>query len=337
MKNGKKKMLLTGIAVLAAVAMAVPSARAQNDHELAAENDPFWTIVSQMTSPEDASGCTAAVSSYINGQNFSTNEERQGALAGMTAMCSELANMPDQMEDEMTAEGVTSNLFDADDWHNVQSLYFQKSGTGKIQFTNTIDFMSYRFMTFMENFRNMVEFSDGYISLNAAMVSDMRTYGAQLTMLGLDFSATPDIYVTDANGTTMHKATSDDISAISYDPNTGTLTFNTSHFSAFKAVSAGARVKTMKISGVKPNKIKYKAKKNSFKLAVKGKGFYKKGSASTCTLGFVQATKTKVSKNGKNAVCTFRMTNFSTLGYYPLSIGIVGQGEVTRANAVRVR
>jgi hypothetical protein len=39
----------------------------------------------------------------------------------------------------------------------------------------------------------------------------------------------------------------------------------------------------------------------------------------------------------EKATCTFNMDNFSSTGYYPLTISIAGVGEVTRENAVRVK
>jgi hypothetical protein len=54
-------------------------------------------------------------------------------------------------------------------------------------------------------------------------------------------------------------------------------------------------------------------------------------------LGFYSAAKVRVSKNGKSATCTFDMSNFTSTGYYPLTISIAGAGEATRENAVRIR
>jgi hypothetical protein len=337
MKAKKQKLILASVAIFAMVAMTTPVMGAE-ERELAPENDPFWTIFSQIDYPGDTADCVAAATSYVDSLGIPDENQRNGEIGGYTQMCTEIAGLPAQLESQLAAEGVTSNLFaNTSDWHNVNNLYFEKTGLGKIQFNNTIDFMSYRFMSFMSNFQDMVQFNDGYISLNAAMMNDMRNYDAQLTMLGLDFSEMPDIYVTDANGSSMHIATGSDISGATYDSGTGTLIFNTSHFSAFKAVTKGSKVVTMKITKVTPNKIKYKAKKRSFKITVKGRSLYKRGSSTACVMGFQEASRVKTSKNGKNVVCTFGMSDFSTLGLYPVSITVSGQGQVSKANAVRVR
>jgi hypothetical protein len=334
--NKTKKTILVSIAAFAMVAMTVPTFAASGDRDLPAEKEPFWTIFASMNSPTDHDGCVAAATNYVNSQNFS-DQQKQGEIVSYTQMCGEFASMPNEMAAEMSQEGVSTNLFNETNWHNVQNLYFEKSGRGKIQFTSEIDFMSYRFMTFMSNFRSLVKFDDGYISLNAAMVTEMKYYGAQLTMMGLNFPTTPDIYVTDTNGSTMHKATDSDISGVNYDPATGRLTFNTTHFSAFKAIEKGSTLKKMKISSVSPKNIKYNSRKNTFKLTVKGKNLYKKGSDVSCTLGFQRAEKVRAARNGKKVNCTFEMSSFSTLGLYPVSIMVGSTGEVTKTNAVRVR
>ncbi|MCX6767000.1 MAG: hypothetical protein NT170_04500 [Candidatus Moranbacteria bacterium] len=291
-----KKSILAGIAIFAMVAIVSPvMAQPSGDQQPPPENDPFWTIFAQIDYPGNTTDCITEATNYVNSQNIPDENQRQGEISGYTEMCTQVANMPDDLRSILSSEGVTSNLFDnTTDWHNVDNLYFEKTGMGKIQFTNTIDFMSYRFISFMGNFDNMVQFNNGYISLNASIVTDMKYYGAQLTMLGLNFTDMPDIYVTDANGTTMHLATGSDINGATYDQTTGTLTFNTLHFSAFKAVAKGSKVAVMKITKVTPNKVKYSAKKRIFKITVKGKGFYKKGSDTSCKMGLQEASKVKV-------------------------------------------
>lgn len=182
----------------------------------------------------------------------------------------------------------------------------------------------------------MIRFDNGCISLNAAMVPNMVNYGATLTMYGLDFSQMPDIYV--SNGATVRKAVEgEDLSGISYDASAGTLSFTPGHFSSFRAVAQGTNIKTMKITSVKKKSIKYKPNKNSFKLTVRGKNLRQGNEGTDCTLGFKQAQKVYVSKNGKHIKCTFRMNDFSMMGYYPLTVTILGIGEVTKVNAVRIR
>src|SRR4030042_6656630 len=144
--------------------------------------------------------------------------------------------MATEMQTDMMSEGVETSLFDnTTDWHHINDLYFQKTDEGvlrgRISFSETIDFMSYRFFTFMNNFGNLVQFNDGYISLNAAMVPDMINYGTTFTMYGLDFSEQPDIYV--SSGSTMKKTGSNDPEGVVWAGTAQTLSFTPKHFSSF--------------------------------------------------------------------------------------------------------
>ncbi len=338
----KKRAILASIAIFAMVALATPVV-AEDRGPMPAEDDFFWDVFAQMTTPEDYDGCVSALNTYIanNPGEFGEGNADE-VLAQMTEMCVQVGQMRTDMQTNMTAEGVVTSLFDAGNtnWHAISGLYFQKSenGTpmGRISFSNTVDFMSYRFFTFMNNFGNLVQFNDGYISLNAAMVPDMINYGTTFTMYGLDeFGEQPDIYV--SSGATMRRADSNDLEGIEWDGTNKTLSFAPKHLSSFKAVAKGSTPKTMKITKVDPKSVKYKASKSTFRINVKGKNLYKKGSDVSCTLGFSQAAKVSAVKNGKRVKCTFSMSEFSTLGYYPLTISIIGTGEVTKTNAVRIK
>jgi hypothetical protein len=180
----------------------------------------------------------------------------------------------------------------------------------------------------MQNLPNLLTFQNGYISLNAEMVPELANYGATLTMYGLDFSETPDIYV---DGVLA------DASALGAVYSNGTLIFNAEHFSSYRAVEKGSRVAAMRIKWNNKRSLKYNARKSTFKVKVKGTGLRSSSASTVCQLGFYSASNVKVSQNGKKATCTFSMSDFSTVGYYPLTISIAGVGEVTRENAVRVK
>jgi len=327
-----------------------------NDHELPDEDDLFWQVTSSMSRPDDTVACQAAINALpladlINyaqqhavesGEqmpNWTEEEQNQHAAeirSQFTMICTMLAQMPAQMEADMTGEAdgaVSTNLFGMSDWHHVTGLYFQKSGQGRISFTNTLDFLSYKFFRFMNNFDSMVEMNDGYISLNAAMLDDIKTYGAQLTMYGLNLGQTqPDIYVDGK------LAGASDVSDITYDASAGTLTFTAKHFSSYRAVAKGASVKAMRINKLGKKSVKYNAHKTSFRIKVKGKNL-KPASGQTigCNLGFESASKVSYSKSGKTVYCTFPMSYFSDLGTFPLTISITGKGEVTKTSAFTVK
>lgn len=336
MKQKKKRAILASIAIFALVTITAPVIAAPSDRGLPAESDPFWDFFEVMSRPDDTATCLAKVTELSADPNSGVDEH-------YSQFCYDVANMPSQMESDMASEEVSTNLFDASNWHNISGLYFQKTKNGqlmgKISFSKTIDFLTYRFFTFMNNFPNMVQFEDGYISLNSAMVGDMAYYGATLTMYNLDqFAEQPDIYVTAANRRQMKKALEGvDISDITWDDSTKSLSFSPSHFSAFRVVQKGSKLKKMKITSVTKRNIKYNVNKSTFTVKVKGRNLKKAGADISCVLGFEQAQKVRASRNGKRVICTFQMSDFSTLGYYPLTISIPGAGEVTKANAVRIR
>ncbi len=346
MQTKAKHAILASIAIFAIVALAAPAGADNDEHQrgdLPTPDSMFWEVFSQMTTPEDTAGCNAALSDYITShpEEFGGPDVEQ-MRSEMSQMCTEVATMPDDMQSDMAMEGIETSLFDSGNtnWHSISGLYFQKSGDsgtpmGRISFSKTIDFMTYRFFNFMNNFNNLVKFDNGYISLNAAMVPDMINYGATLTMYQLGFDQEPDIYV--SNGSTMRKAIKGtDVSEITWYPETKSLSFTPGHFSSFRAVAQGTKMKTMKIRSVKKKSIKYREGK-TFKLKVRGKNLYKKGSDVSCTLGFQQAERVWVSKKGNKVICRYGMDSFSSLGAFPLTISIEGQGEVTKTNAVRFR
>lgn len=357
MKTKLKKMAAAvatlGMASFFPVAVLADSG---SDHELPDEDDLFWRVTSSMSRPNDTAACLAAIDAISTAELVAyadahegegpQSDEQQGDPSQMTEeqqasqirdqfdqICTMIAQMPAEMQTGMASDGVTSNLFSASDWHHVSGLYFEKTGEGRISFTNTLDFLSYKFFRFMNNFDDMVEMNDGYISLNASMMDDIKTYGAQLTMYGLNLgSQQPDIYV---DG---QLAGSGDVSDITYDANAGSLTFTAKHFSSYRAVAHGSSVKAMKISKLNKKSVKYNARKTSFRIKVKGKNL-KPASGQTigCNLGFESASKVSYNKSGKTVYCVFPMSYFANLGTFPLTISISGKGEVTKANAFRVR
>lgn len=344
MKNKKRNAVLASIAIFAMVTMTTPAVLAEDRGDMPPEENFFWDIFAQMATPDDTVGCNAALSDYItNHPDEFGGPDVEQMRSEMTQMCTQVATMPDDMQSSMTEEGVSTNLFDSGNtnWHAINGLYFEKSGDengapmGRISFSNTIDFMTYRFFNFMNNFGNMVKFDGGYISLNAAMVPDMINYGATLTMYQLGYDQQPDIYV--SNGANMRKAIEGtDYSDLVWNAEANSISFTPGHFSSFKAVQQGTKASKMKISSVKKKSIKYREGR-TFSLKVKGKSLYKRGSELTCMLGFQQSQRVKTDKRGKRLTCIFGMDSFSSLGTFPLTVSITGQGEVTRTNAVRFK
>ena len=346
----KTKLLGMLIAVVALLQAASVSAFDNPD-----EDDIFWQTLSTMDNPNDVEGCRAKIDELWNaselgridverieaaGEVIANREEeinsrdeakRISLTSGYYNSCAGLDEGFEIMRSSMEQYGKTSNIWDMADWHNVNGLYFESQGEGKIYFERTIDFMSYRFQIFMQELPKLMMFDKGYISLNAEMVPELKNYGAVLTMYNLSFSQAPDIYV---NGV---KANSNDLGVV-YDASAGTLTFNASHFSSYRAVQKGTKVKKMKMGKLtkKSKNITYNANKSTFKIKTTGNNLKSKGKTTVCTLGYYESISAKPSKNGKSIVCTFNMDDFSQTGYYPLSISIYGLVEVSKQNAVRI-
>jgi hypothetical protein len=313
------------------------------------EDDIFWDTLAAMDNPNDVDGCKAKIDELaasgelwaydverrreqgqdVSGESWSGDPAQVASLtSGYYNTCENFDEGFEIMRASMEQYGKTSNIWGMDDWHNVSGLYFMSASEGRIDFGRTLDFMSYRFQIFMQNLPNLLTFQNGYISLNAEMVPELANYGATLTMYGLDFSETPDIYV---DGVLA------DASALGAVYSNGTLIFNAEHFSSYRAVEKGSRVAAMRIKWNNKRSLKYNARKSTFKVKVKGTGLRSSSASTVCQLGFYSASNVKVSQNGKKATCTFSMSDFSTVGYYPLTISIAGVGEVTRENAVRVK
>ncbi|MDI6777994.1 MAG: hypothetical protein QMD77_02280 [Patescibacteria group bacterium] len=345
----KTKTVLLGTLVLFLALAWAPNASAFDNP---VESDIFWDTLAAMDNPNDVDGCKAKIDELWSTGELNRYDVERRRAEGQDVPDSELYDMSEKhrvsmtsgyyntcenfdegfeiMRSSMEQYGKTSNIWDMADWHNVSGLYFQSEGEGRIDFDRTLDFMSYRFQIFMQNLPNLLTFQNGYISLNAEMVPELANYGAVLTMYGLDFSETPDIYVDGA------LVDSSALGAV-YDAATGTLTFNASHFSSFRAVEKGSDVNAMRIKWNNKRSLKYNSRKSTFKVKVKGTGLRNSSASTVCQLGFYSASRVKVSRNGKKATCTFSMSDFSSTGYYPLTISIAGVGEVTRENAVRIK
>ena len=106
-------------------------------------------------------------------------------------------------------------------------LYFEKSGIGKISFAGTLDLTDATTVATLQSLNTGISFSDGEIIFTAIAGDVFETLGGSLEMYNLDSATTPTIYVNDV------VAGSGDVNGVSYNPNTGTLTFTALHFSKF--------------------------------------------------------------------------------------------------------
>jgi len=233
---------------------------------LPASDDPFWTIMADLSRPDDAS-CQAKTEALLTSLGLPGGTERAAAT------CAGVAGIM-QMQTDMESSGVTTNLFSQEDWHHVNGLYFEKTGYGKIEFSSEIDFMSYDFMVFIQTFGERMDMQQDEISLDADIVESLRTAGAILTMYNVSNFVNPEILVDDGTDT------GGVVSGLTYNADTDTITFNAAHFTSFKAVEKGSSKKTKKptISKVEYRKYTDSDGKEKVKVEIRGKYFNKKAS-----------------------------------------------------------
>ncbi len=103
---------------------------------------------------------------------------------------------------------------------------------GIIAFSSVLDFSEEGVVDELNNLKNAVFIDEGIIDIDTTKVSALADKPAMITMNGLSFIETPRILVDgkeDAEGI---------ISNIQYDLETGTLTFDVTHFTRFEAVAS---------------------------------------------------------------------------------------------------
>ncbi len=230
--------------------------------ELPAAGDPFWDVMSQLDRPDDST-CTAKATVILNAAGLPGGAERAAAT------CESIGWILTTMEPSLESEGVTTNLFTQTDWHNITGLYFEED-SGRIEFTNSIDFMSRDFMLFLSSLVSKLDFEPEEIGLDADLVNGMRDAGTVITMWNVSEFDDPEILVdgaTDEDGV---------VSGMSYDQATNTITFNAAHFTTFKAVEKGSGGATRpKISKVEYEQYTSHEGKIKIKMTLKGKNFSK--------------------------------------------------------------
>lgn len=140
------------------------------------------------------------------------------------------------------AAGIGSNIGELDNpsatpVDEEDALYFEKSGAGKIVFTDSLNLSDQETVDVLQDLGGAMEMSDGHIAFDSETAQAMTDTGAKIYMYGLDFDSTPNIIVKDDEGTVIDLEDENypDITDISYDTETGTLNFDASHFTQFDA------------------------------------------------------------------------------------------------------
>ncbi len=287
------------------------------------ENHFIWGIMSQLQTPDD-SDCNAVAQTELLSEGIAAGE----AAIIATEACAGIASMRTNMESDMSSggEGAETNLWEATDWHAVENLYFEHStngvADGRIAFSQPIDFMSYAFMNFMMNFRNNMQASQGYISLNADTVGGFADYGATLTMYNVPEFDDPIILVDgeeDAEGI---------VSNLVYNREDNTLTFSADHFSSFEAVESSS-LNAPDIKKIKVRKFISSNGHKKVRVVVRGKKFDKDVEIK---LGSRDSHKTRrdVKKGMDKVEAHFNLDDLLNSGHRKLTVHVINpEGSTT--------
>lgn len=106
---------------------------------------------------------------------------------GATCSNDEVAGIFSGISSGMTADGIANNL-DQVNAGNVEAfsgMYTEKVGKGKITFTNALNLSDSDVQTFLQNFGNKMNMSQGHISLDARTAQGLKNAGAVLEMYNL--------------------------------------------------------------------------------------------------------------------------------------------------------
>ena len=270
---------------------------------LPGENDPFWIITNNLHDPMDTDCYNEALAEYSDVQYAGAYGDGTAAATGACGALSAMLNL----ETTLQNSGISTNLFnnsDAgpgddglldNDWRSINNLYFEMAGVGKIQFTQSINFMDYDFLTFLSTLTSRMSMSQGEIGLDADIVGGLSGYGAVLTMYNAGDFDDPEILVNDEE---------DDagvVSGLSYDPNSHNIVFNAAHFTTFKATEKNT-VKKPRITNIDIEKTKNSLGQNIVKITMTGKNFKRN---TEFKLGGKLASKVSY-KNSKKVIVTFK-------------------------------
>lgn len=142
--------------------------------------------------------------------------------AGQPPSTSTIANL-------ITAQGIATNFADLSDHSRATGLWFEKSGKGKIAFSAEMNMTDQTVVAWLQQLGSKLDMSTtAQIGLDADVVRSLLNTQATLTMFGLSLS-NPEITIdgqVDSQG---------QVTGLSYDQATGTLTFGVPHFTTYRA------------------------------------------------------------------------------------------------------
>jgi len=136
---------------------------------------------------------------------------------------------------DLEVTGLSTNLDDLADLTDATDLFFEKNGSGKILFSTSLNLTDQATVNTLKALGEKLSFAQGSIIFSPEILSVLIDAGATLTMSGLPLGRSyslSDIVVKNSDGELI---SGDSIlSNFSFDAETGTITFNTAHFTSFE-------------------------------------------------------------------------------------------------------
>lgn len=265
-----------------------------NVEEIIAEDSLLWPLLANFSRIDgNFSQCVTDTTALVQ-----SNETEMRALFpwfwnggdisyGVSTFCYILDEIPDFAEDQMINAGLTfgkyggTNIFDGGvipDWHNINGLVFDHP-LGTIEFTGTVDLLSYDFVHLLLSFAQAFDIKQAYLSLDSELVQGLKETGAIITMKNVPDFDEPVILVDGVIDASI-------VPAIVYDKEAKTITFNANHFTSFQAVESPSipveeeekddDKKRPKIYSAKIERLTYADGRDYYKVTAKGKNYDKK-------------------------------------------------------------
>lgn len=290
-----------------------------------AEDSILWELLENFNTLQD-DDCRTKTEPFISTHRttmenlFPWFDSDDDISDGAETFCSILSYIPDAMAQALTsagfqnpaAGGLSTNIFDptiTPNWHAIDGLVLDHPLV-RITFTERIDLLNHDFVGIVLGFAKAFDTKTGYIALDSDMVTGLKSTGAIITLKNIENFEDPIILV---DGRIDEQL----ISALVYDQDAKTVTFNTQHFTSFEVVERSSvpveddeedddDKKRPKIYSAKIEHLTYADGRDYYKVTAHGKNFDK---GFDMYLGGRRSIK-EVRVNSKKAIGYFKTTDF---------------------------
>lgn len=200
----------------------------------------FDTTVSGIFDTGDRFIVNSGIAGLDSSDEIQYTYKAESVPAAVIAAGFDFAGLFDGIHDDLAALGIDNNIdICGDNPTNCSGLWFAKKVNpecdsdcqylGNLSFTGSVDLTDEATVTLLQELGDKLNMSEGLISLDASTAETIEDAQATLTMFNLPFASMPNILVFDADGALV---TDIDLTGVTY--SSGTLTFNTPHFTSFQ-------------------------------------------------------------------------------------------------------